>query len=756
MQIFNHILNYLRKSISNYLIASVGLTFIFVLIFSIAFAYYTTRQQLYDVEKGTLEAIINQLETFINVNGEGTNLIRIVNAMGGNPHIHSVIVVSESSGVKTIAASTSEINRKGLLLQDALTPLIYDRIMNAYAQWEPNISFGNSGLEGFYPIFIRSEDLTQQNKGIIYIALDTSELERKHHRYFLLIALALTCVMAIASGFIYRFILRNLIKPITQIKAAIEWNTTSESTLKLVGLRPDEIGEVAMALEIMLQTVSRTMEGISLVSTTGQYSYVNTAYAAITGYHSEEMIGTHWLGIIHPDDVAKLEHVYQSLMTTGKIETETRGIRKDGSQFYNRMTLISKYDANGQFVGHHCFMQDITERKQAEAAIKDSQERYRAVVENAVDGLISINELCQIESFNPACERIFGYRMEEIMGQNIKLLMPEPHYSMEDASICSYCTDEIKKIIGRSMEVEGRRKDGTYFPMDLSVSEVFVSGKRQFSGIIRDISERKSMDAELNRHRDHLKEVIEEQYHDLIKAKEEAERANRLKSEFLSNMSHELRTPMHAILSFSKLGADRFDRWEKDKHIENFGKINQSAERLSKLLNNLLDLSKLEASKIEYQMKEVDFTSACNQAGKEMESLIRKHQINIVLPDISQKILVECDQEKMHTVILHLLSNAIKFAPAESVLTLRCWQEDDKAHLTVTDEGIGIPENELEIIFDKFTQSSKTNTGAGGTGLGLSICKEIIQAHQGKIWASNNSDAGATFHVCLPVKQLKL
>lgn len=252
-------------------------------------------------------------------------------------------------------------------------------------------------------------------------------------------------------------------------------------------------------------------------------------------------------------------------------------------------------------------------------------------------------------------------------------------------------------------------------------------------------------------------DITERKQHELklLNLKEKSDLANKAKSEFLANMSHELRTPMHGILSFADFGIKKYATAPPEKLKDYFTHIKTSGDRLLVLLNNLLDLSKLDAGKMLLVKQEADlhslFTRCYQEQSQRIQDLDLKIKINTPK---GSTVIADVDSEKMIQVMTNLLSNAIKFSPAGSEISVNI-KELNKTELffSIQDQGIGIPEAELSSIFDAFVQSSKSNTGAGGTGLGLAITQKIIAMHGGKIWAEPGLSQGAKISFTLYKKE---
>lgn len=274
----------------------------------------------------------------------------------------------------------------------------------------------------------------------------------------------------------------------------------------------------------------------------------------------------------------------------------------------------------------------------------------------------------------------------------------------------------------------------------------------------------------------HTNKALQQQIKETEAAKKQAESANRAKSEFLANMSHELRTPMHSILSFASFGQARLDQVTAEKIRHYFAMIQQSGERLLLLLNDLLDLAKLESKKMGFDMQRHNLYSIVKLCAAELGSSIEEKNLTLILPKPQIDTYATFDEIRIAQVISNLMTNAIKYSPQGSSITAELSlaymdfqphfdkHHIDKNHIdksyaivpdalqfSIMDNGVGIPESELSSVFDKFIQSSKTKTNAGGTGLGLAICQEIISGHHGKIWAKNNPNGGSMFYFQLPL-----
>jgi signal transduction histidine kinase len=272
---------------------------------------------------------------------------------------------------------------------------------------------------------------------------------------------------------------------------------------------------------------------------------------------------------------------------------------------------------------------------------------------------------------------------------------------------------------------------------------------RAFNAMLGEVRKR---DEDLMLANETLEQKVVDRTQQLELSTRKAEAASEAKSEFLRNMSHEFRTPLHAIISFSSYGIKEFESSERGQLKQYFELIQKGSERLGRLVNEVLDLAKMEQGEHMFLLKRGDLRELASRSADMVHPLLEDKNITLRFEHVGEAAMAVCDHDKIVQVLTNLLGNAIKFTPAGQGITLRTVTEGDThVSVSVIDEGIGIPEEEKEAIFESFRQSSRTNTGAGGTGLGLAICRGIIEAHNGTIWADNNdSGKGACVTFCIP------
>lgn len=359
--------------------------------------------------------------------------------------------------------------------------------------------------------------------------------------------------------------------------------------------------------------------------------------------------------------------------------------------------------------------------------------RLSAVINTVVDGIITIDAHGIVETMNPAAERIFGYSATEVIGRNVKILMPEPYHSAHDGYLNNYLDTGKHKIIGSGREVIGRRKDGSTFPMELAVSEMPVRAEVKFTGIVRDISARKAIEAER------------------LAAITEADRANRAKSEFLSSMSHELRTPLNSILGFAQVLENSRKYPLVDKQKEYVRQILKSGQHLLDLINDVLDLSRVEAGKLSLSIEPITLPHLVEECLTIVRGQADQQGITLVVPVAAMSFTVRADRMRLKQVLLNLLSNAIKYNRPRGKVTLTATRTDsDHVRIVVEDTGPGIPEAQWGNLFKPFNRLGAETSEIEGTGIGLTISQRLINAMDGTIGFSSVAGQGSSFWIEIP------
>lgn len=480
----------------------------------------------------------------------------------------------------------------------------------------------------------------------------------------------------------------------------------------------------------------------------GRYLMANRAYADFIGRDVPDIIGRMPSEVLPAELAAQVNRADARVFaSSGEREERVARAEKDGKIQYFLASRVLCEGENGESVLLASFA-DVS-------ALRESERLYRTVIDHLPQRVFVLDREFRILSANRAWSDSVGLEVDQMLGSRLDELLPG-----QEAS---------RAIDARVMESgEPEVSEAALFDTLLQVYRVPLrddDGKVLGLVVIQeDISAFRAAEAELCQHRDHLSDLVREQTVDLILARDAAEKANQAKSAFLANMSHELRTPMHGILSFARLGHKRAP---EGKLSDYFDRIRSSADRLLGLVNDLLDLSKMEAGRMILDLRECDLSELSREVVTELQPLLDAKHLSLRLANLTHSSRLVGDGGRLAQVIRNILANAIRYSPQGGNLSVTIRASELRVgrragdsmepvsalQIDIADEGMGIPPDELEAVFDKFVQSSKTHSGAGGTGLGLAICKEIVEAHHGYIHASNNDGAGATFSVLLPIEK---
>jgi PAS domain S-box-containing protein len=365
------------------------------------------------------------------------------------------------------------------------------------------------------------------------------------------------------------------------------------------------------------------------------------------------------------------------------------------------------------------------ERREAEEQRRADEGRFQAVAENTPDAIVTVSSDSVITYFNRGAEAMFGYEMADIVGQQVTTLMPERYRRLHKEGMARYLATGETRVLGKTVELEGMRLDGSEFPLELSLSSWSTSEGAFFIASIRDITARKEVDEAIHRSR------------------QEAERANQAKSEFLSRMSHELRTPLNAILGFGQLmEMDDLD----PEHRESLAQILKAGRHLVDLIEEVLDISRVEAGRLSLSLEPVALDDTVRESLELLAPSAKHRSIGLEWDaEAASGRFVMADRQRLKQVLLNLLSNAVKYNRPNGEVRVSFRERDGRARLEVADTGPGIPPEDRERLFVPFERLGQSE--AEGTGLGLALSKGLVEAMGGSIGMESRDGEGSLFWV---------
>lgn len=380
------------------------------------------------------------------------------------------------------------------------------------------------------------------------------------------------------------------------------------------------------------------------------------------------------------------------------------------------------------------------------------EKRFRELLEAAPDAIMQVDADGRIILLNRVAEDMFGYSRDELLGQPVEILIPQELHARHVQHRAHYRQNPMTRTMGTGLALEGIRKNGSRFPVEISLSPSDSAEGFRVTAIIRDTTERRTAEESLRKVREEYTQQLAEANAELEMTNRELERANRLKSEFLASMSHELRTPLHTIIGFSELLGEELEGPLNEKQQRFVQHIHKDSLHLLELINDVLDISKIEADRLELRPEAFDFTALIAESLASVRSLAEAKS-HILESASNVPSAVEADRLRIKQVLVNLLSNAIKFTPEGGRIGVDARVQESAVVVSVSDTGIGIPPEEHESIFDKFHQVGATTKGVReGTGLGLAITKRLVEQHGGRISVQSTPRQGSTFVFTLPLE----
>lgn len=526
-----------------------------------------------------------------------------------------------------------------------------------------------------------------------------------------------------------------------------------------VGLLFENITErkqVEVHLRKMQRSVESAEECILMTDKEGVIHYVNPSFTKLTGYSSKEVVGCK-ASIVKSGKQTKefYKNMWETISSGEGWKSEITNMRKDGSLYQAMLTISPVFSTVRKIEGYVAVQRDITDRKQAEEKLQKSEAKYRSLFEFASDSIFIIDPFSlSFLDANENATKHLGYTHEELLTMTLKdINLPNTILHIDPI------VKGMKKNSTIVFEQVQLRKDGKEIPVEISSRLIEYGGKQVFQYFVRNITERKQAESELEKERQSLEEKVNNRTMQLRKtlsevedAKIRMEEASQAKSRFLSSMSHELRTPLNGILGFADLLIGQFFGSLNEEQLGFANHINNSGQHLLSLINDLLDMAKIESGAAEIQVEDISAKEIINSSISMIDAQLKKKNLRMEMaidPSIS---VITVDGRRFKQILLNLLSNAIKYTPDGGRIEINLSKYgDSEFKVEVRDTGIGIEADDIENIFSEFYQAERVrDEQLGGTGIGLALTRRLVELHGGKIGVESYPGKGSTFWFNFP------